>query len=393
LKLAAMQTPEPLHHVARAKDTLEQLQAERGPVRHWIYWLLWIFLGTALLLLPIAEVDVTVNGLGRLRPEGELGEVRTAMGGPLEKVFVRENQLVKRGEPLMELAAPALRRQREHLSERQENLAALREDVGALLALDDPDARKWRTGVWAMTAVRHRSLMRQHDQTVAQRESELQRVETLYARGLVARQDFERTLAALEAAKGDREMASQEAIARWQAEKLRLDGEWNQATAERDQLDSQLALHRILAPVKGEVMGVETLRPGQVVPAGEIVAVISPVGRLRVDARIGSEAVGFLREGMRARVQVDAFPHTEWGVLEGTVEAIAPDVTDASQRPHRILIRLETENLRRNDGTVATVMKGMSAQVRFLVTRRTLWQLLVQDAADWLSTKEEEPPV
>lgn len=388
-----MPTPEPLPHATRAKDTLEQLQAERGPVRHWIYWLLWILLGAALLLLPIAEVDVTVNGQGRLRPEGELGEVRTAMGGQLEKVFVRENQLVQRGEPLMELAAPALRRQREHLEERKEKLSALQEDVEALLAVDDPDAREWRTGMWAVAAVRHRSLMRQHDQTVAQRESELNRVETLHARGLVARQDFERTLAALEAARGERELASQEAIARWQAEKLRLDDEWTKTTAELDQLDSQLALHRILAPVKGEVMGVETLRSGQVVPAGEIVAVISPVGRLRVDARIGSEAVGFLREGMRARVLVDAFPHTEWGVLEGTVEAIAPDVTDASHRPHRILIRLETENLQRNDGTVATATKGMSAQVRFLVTRRTLWQLLVQDAADWLSTKEEEPSV
>ena len=379
-----MQAPESLHHASRAKDTLEQLQAERGPVRHWIYWVLWFIIGAALLLLPIAEVDVTVSGVGQLRPEGELGEVRTAVGGALARVVVMENQRVKRGELLMELAAPALQRQRTHLVERRDTLSALREDVQVLLSGADPDEQRWQTGVWAVTAVRHRSLLRQHDQAVAHREAELHRIEALHGKGLVTRQDFERAQAAVASVRSERELVAQEAIASWQAERLRLDEDWERVASDLDQLESRLEFHRILAPVTGEVMGVEALRPGQVVSAGEIVAVISPVGRLRVDARIGAEGIGFLREGMRARVLVDAFPHTEWGVLEGTVETMAPDVMDASRRPHRVLVGLETERLRREDGASVVVTKGMSAQVRFLVTRRTLWQLLVQDAADWL---------
>ena len=200
----------------------------------------------------------------------------------------------------------------------------------------------------------------------------------------MTRQDFERAQAAVASVRSERELVAQEAIASWQAERLRLDEDWERVASDLDQLDSRLESHRILAPVTGEVMGVEALRPGQVISAGEIVAVISPVGRLRVGARIGAEGIGFLREGMRARVLVDAFPHTEWGVLEGTVETMAPDVMDASRRPHRVLVGLETERLRREDGASVVVTKGMSAQVRFLVTRRTLWQLLVQDAADWL---------
>ncbi len=146
-----MPPPESLHHADRAKDTLEQLQAERGPVRHWIYWVLWFLIGAALLLLPIAEVDVTVTGYEQLRPEGEQGEVRTAVGGPLERVLVRENQRVERGELMMEIAAPALRRQRQHLAERQKRMEAELEDVRALLTGRDRNSPGWNTGMWAIT--------------------------------------------------------------------------------------------------------------------------------------------------------------------------------------------------------------------------------------------------
>lgn len=382
-----------LHHPNRAKDTLEHLNAERGPLRHSIYWVLWLVVGLSLVLLPIVKVDVTVSGAGRLRPEGELAEVRAAAGGKVARVLATENQPVEQGELLVEIAAPGLEQRRHFLHRRLAKQERQLEDLAALLSRVDPGEREWLTEVWSLAALQHRSLMRQLEQEVAQRGREWQRIRELGERGLVTPQELELAEAAATAARAARDLAWHEAEGRWQGERSRLEEVVEEGRTELAQVKAQLALHAVAAPVAGEVMGIERVKAGQVVGPGEVMAVISPAGRLRVDARVGSEAVGFLREGMRARVLVDAFPHTEWGALEATVEAVAPDAVpdDDSRRPYQVRLRLETDTLRRPDGVGATVKKGMQAEVRFRITRRSLWHWLVQDAAELVQPGATEP--
>lgn len=54
----------------------------------------------------------------------------------------------------------------------------------------------------------------------------------------------------------------------------------------------------------------------------------------------------------------------------------------------RVKCRLETHELKLQNGYEAHLQKGMTLQARFVITRRTLAQLLFDKAEDWLNPNQ-----
>ena len=96
-----------------------------------------------------------------------------------------------------------------------------------------------------------------------------------------------------------------------------------------------------------------------------------------------------LRPGQRVKLQVDAYDYHIWGSLEGKILSISEDVfTDKRQPYFRVLCMPERRVLRLRNGTEGPVKKGMSVQARFVVARRSLFQLLYDDLSDWLNPND-----
>ena len=62
-----------------------------------------------------AKIDQTVTVRGRLEPSGSVREVDSPSGGVVGKVFVKEGEIVKRGQPLFNVEAKGLSSRREAL--------------------------------------------------------------------------------------------------------------------------------------------------------------------------------------------------------------------------------------------------------------------------------------
>jgi HlyD family secretion protein len=129
----------------------------------------------------------------------------------------------------------------------------------------------------------------------------------------------------------------------------------------------------VRAPVSGTLEQVAQLAPGSFVPAGEVVAVVSPDRPAVVEAYVSSRDVGALRVGGPVRLQVDAFDYTVWGTAQGRVAAIAEDYLRVDGRPvFKVRCTLARPDLVRPDGARARLRKGMTVRARFPVERRTL---------------------
>ncbi|MCY2967383.1 MAG: HlyD family efflux transporter periplasmic adaptor subunit, partial [Planctomycetota bacterium] len=80
------------------------------------------------------------------------------------------------------------------------------------------------------------------------------------------------------------------------------------------------------APHAGRIGKLLVRNPGETVSRGQpLMTLIPSGGGFRVEVRVANRDVGLLKPDMRVRLKFDAFPHTEHGILEGTLEKIVPD--------------------------------------------------------------------
>lgn len=90
----------------------------------------------------------------------------------------------------------------------------------------------------------------------------------------------------------------------------------------------------VRAPVSGVITKLELTQPGDKVIATKPIASIAPAGArpvLRVDIEEKDRA--FLQEGMPVKLKFPAFPYQRYGLMQGTLESIAPTAsTDAQSK-------------------------------------------------------------
>ncbi|MDQ8757645.1 HlyD family type I secretion periplasmic adaptor subunit [Sphingosinicella sp. LHD-64] len=154
----------------------------------------------------------------------------------------------------------------------------------------------------------------EHIQSIEVQESNAQR-----ARAAIANIDAE--LAALRetlAEEASTELSTAETESRLRREELT-------KSARRRQLQ------QLRAPVDGTVqqLAVHTIG-GVVQPAQPLMVIVPDGGQIEVEAQILNKDIGFVRVGQPVRVKLEAFPFTDYGWIEGTVETISRDAIQSS---------------------------------------------------------------
>ncbi|HVT73903.1 MAG TPA: HlyD family efflux transporter periplasmic adaptor subunit [Lacunisphaera sp.] len=401
-------------------DTVESLLAEHGRQFPWTYWLVLAGASAGLASLPLLKVDISVRAAGLVRPVMERTELRPAVSGHIAEVLARDNDRVRAGQALLLLRS---RDVEERLARNQRLQAEARDLIADLETLTtgihmppaepagNSQAREETTGPLSLpppphgvpvvkTLFRTAALRRDQAGVLAQLASyrlaeskargELDRYTQLSAKGIATRQEFDNARYEVDRLAAETRLLEAQVLARWQARLREETTTLAGLVSEAQRLHEELAQYAVRAPTDGVLVGFRGLSPGGFVAAGDTLGEVSPEGGLMVDTYVSPHDIGLIHVGQPVRLQVDAYPYTQWGLLDGTVTAIGGDLLNRGgggpeANAFEVIVRPHATALLLSNGVRGELKKGLTLTARFLVARRSILQLLYDDADAWLN--------
>ncbi len=420
---------------------LEVTETPTSPVGHAIIWAIITAAAVALIWAFTSKMDTVAVAEGRLVPSGRLRSVEAAEQGVIRAIDVREGQHVTAGQTLIELdptnaeadassartdlSTAGLIRARDNAliayaagraptlmapagsttsaieAERQLVAARIAEYRAKVASLEQRRAA-------ADSATRaSQAEIDKLTQTIPLLKETLNSQEDLDRKGfgahqrllqarqayVTARQDLVSERAKLDESRSqaasltaDAAQAREEFVGRAAQERAEAEGVVATRGDAVRKADDRKSLQRLTAPVSGVVQEVTMTNVGETPEVGKPIVTIVPDGEaLMVEALLLNRDAGFVREGMRAVVKLDAYPFTRYGTLEGIVVHVSPDATVDQQRGlvFPVRVRLEERSLMA-DGRVEALTAGMSAQVEVITGRRRV--------VDYLWSRNYPPP-
>ena len=121
---------------------------------------------------------------------------------------------------------------------------------------------------------------------------------------------------------------------------------------------------------------------GYVAQSSEPIMKIVPFDDLEADIEIPSNKIGFVKVGMPVEINIDSFPSSDFGVLEGTVKKIGSDALAPSQLDQRneykypATIELEEQIFKLQNGSSLPLQVGMSLSANIKLRKVSYLQLL-----------------
>lgn len=145
-----------------------------------------------------------------------------------------------------------------------------------------------------------------------------------------------------------------------------------QANAEMKQLT-------LKAPIDGTVSALNIRNRGEVIQAGQTVSEIAPkTAPLVLVAALPTREAGFVQVGDKVQVKFDAYPYQDYGIVEGKVLKLSPDikVDERLGAVYRVEITLDRHTLG-NAAQAARLKAGQTATAEIVVRRRTIAEMLL----------------
>ncbi len=375
---------------------LEIVETPASPVGRAIAATIILFFVAALSWAVFGRVDIIATASGKIVPTGRTKVIQPFETGVVRAIEVRDGQMVKAGEVLVELdptidAAESDRFAKELLAARLDvnRLRALLEDVddpaASFVAPDgaSPAQQLLQRTLLANQVEEYRAKLANLDRQIAQAEAsrteaaaEVQKLglaipllkRRVDALGFLVERGWGQKLQHLQLQQDlvehQQELQAQQAklvemsaaLAGLQEQRRQAGAEFrrtnlsdlSQAEQKAASLQEQLVqakehrrLQTLTAPVDGTVqqLAVHTVG-GVVTPAQQLMVLVPADSHLEVEAMVSNRDIGFVHEGDAVAIKVDTFNFTRYGLLHGEVQSISQDAIErekpqdkASQKP------------------------------------------------------------
>ena len=415
-------------------------------------WALGVGLGGFLLWAGLAPLDEGVPTHGMVTIDTKSKAVQHLSGGIVKAVLVREGDLVKQEQTLIELDEGVAKANHESVRQRYLGLRAMQgrllaEQSGQTTIAFHPDLLAAKSDpLMAAQMVTQQDLLRARRAALAAElgavdenirgltstvemsvsitqsrktqlrllEQELSQTRPLVADGYVPRNrllELERTQADLQAALFDlngQTVRARQSIAELTQRKLarqqeyRKEVETQMAEVSREvQADAQkmvavaddLSRTLIKAPADGQVVGLVVHSAGAVVqPAQKLMMVVPAGAPLMLETRVEPHLIDKVRPGLVTDVRFSSFSHSPQLVVEGRVDSVSQDLlVDQATGAGYYLARVGiTENGMKSLGK-RQMQPGMPAEVIIKTGERSLLTYLLNPLTKRLaaSLKEE----
>lgn len=424
---------------------LEITETPPSPLgRATLYAIIGIF-SFALFISLICKVDIIAIAPGKIISSGHNKLIQPLKSGVVTDIYVRDGQLVKQGQELVQIKFEDAESNRSRL-EQELMFAAM--DVArltALLAKDPVSSFSVPAGATQEAATKHRTLLKneadkikaqlaviedQIDQTSAERDTaqalikkierllpnvryRVSRYREIYEKGSIAKSFFlekeqeqiqyeedlnvqKKTLKEIEAKlQVLQAQKSQEEINFKNDVLYRLQEASNKEKLLKDEYANARwidGLTTIKAPTDGIIQEMEIHTVGGVVtPAQTLMKLVPSDSILEVEAMVLNKDVGFVKEGQDVSIKIDSFPYTRYGTIDGKLVHLSRDAVENERLGLVYIARIAmAKDFIRVDDKDVRLSAGMSTSSEIKTGQRRLIEIILTPFKEYASESLRE---
>ncbi|GAA0880579.1 hypothetical protein GCM10009119_35490 [Algoriphagus jejuensis] len=372
-------------------NTVELYDSRISVRSHAIYIILLGGLFAFFAVLPLIYVDVAVQTRGTFQSALQRNSIMTSVGGRLEIWNLSENQKVEKGEVLAIVRGEEINLEMGGVKQRLALLGDFIRDLDRLLSLDFENSEVTRSPLsstsYRSSLLEFQSRIDNQKAAVQKLERDFQRAELLYESKSIAFADYDNIEVQYKQAQAELDLIRRQKVNEWERDLIDHSNEKRRLLNQLEVYSEQLDQYKIIAGASGTLINVMNLNKGDFVYSQQKLAEISPDATLLAIAYISPADIAFITKDQNVTFQVDAYNYNQWGVAEGKVLEVADDLTLLNEREAGYLVtsKLELPSLHLSSGQEGTIKKGMTFTARFVVARRSLFQLLYDKADNWLN--------
>ncbi|WP_142686807.1 HlyD family secretion protein [Chitinophaga polysaccharea] len=337
--------------------------------------------------LPFIKVDIAVAASGIVRPVTEKTELRCMVAGTIEEILVSDGASVQKGQVLLRLqediSNAKLTQNNFELTQREIQI----KDLQTLVA----GGSRLQSSLYRQQYARFVASLQEQAATMEKLKLDLEMYDKLFKDKVIARKEYLDRKYEYEKSKAAYTSAIQQQRSTWATDLNQMRLEDNRLRADNRQLTKEKEWNLIKAPVSGTLQQFTGKYAGGYVQTGDLLGVISPNSNMIAECYVSPRDIGYLKKGMPARFQVDAFNYNEWGMVKGEILSVDNDFVLIDNQPvFKVRCQFAGTTLRTASGVSASLRKGMTLQARFILTKRSLYQLLYDKTDDWINPNNRE---
>jgi HlyD family secretion protein len=365
--------------------TLENLTHKNKTKSISIYLGIVVALVVFISALPLVKIDISSQSRGIIRSTTDNVPLTSLVNGKVVSVHLKNNRLVQKGDTLVQLTQESLNTEKStteslasDLQNRISDLSRIATSSNAVLTTPELQ-QEWNS---------YNSRKNELESKIAQAKIVYDRNKQLFDKGIIARAEFEKysfdytyseqSLSSL--------IKSQKSV--WQNQKRDLENQLKNLKGTLNKIDVESKNYVITAPISGTIENFSGIQVGSFLNASQPIATISATDQLIVESSVSPSDIGLIHKNQKVKFQIDAFNYNQWGLLEGKVIDIDHNITIQGEQAYfKVRSVLNKTELQLKSGYTTKVSKGMTLTTRYILTRRSLFDLLFDKMDDWLNPK------
>lgn len=366
-------------------NNLENLIAKNKTKSTAIYFVVVLAVFLFLVLLPVIKIDISSQSRGIIRSVTDNVPVTSVVSGKIVFVGIKNNAVVHQGDTLIKISKEGLETEKQTNDTLSNTVLEYATDVSNLLK---GKVASLKTSTAREDYYKFQSRKTELQSKVSQAQMAHNRNKILYNKNVIAKAEYEKHVFELRFATEALNSFVNQQKATWETQKRELENQIKNLKGTVAKIKVEENNYFILAPVTGTIENFNGLQVGSFVTASQAIATLSPADNLIVESSVSPSDIGLIQKNQKVKFQIDAFNYNQWGLLEGKVIDVDKNITlQENQAFFKVRCGLNSKTMQLKSGYKTQVSKGMTLTTRYIIARRSLFDLLFDKVDDWLNPK------
>ena len=350
-----------------------------------VYLVLLFILIIIFSLLPLINVDITSQSNGVIRSLYDDNIIQSAVYGEVVHANISENASVNQGDTLIEVST--------HKTDEQINYCKIQvgeesihlKDLENLLENDNPQLS---SAIFRQEFAGFKGNLEEQNVKKSQAEKQYLLAKILFEKNVIPRMEYEEKKHNREYEISHYNNIIEQQRLSWQTKLTELGLKIKGLKSNIEQLQRDKRQYIITAPISGTITDYTGIEEGNFIVPNQQIVRISPDKELMVECYVSPANIGMISPDMKVNYQFHSYNYNQWGMGSGNVTRISNNVININDQPFfKVRCSLDKNYLVLKNGCKGFLKKGMTLTGRFMIVRRSLFQLIYDKTDDWHNPK------